>query len=132
MFSFGIRQQMRPSPAHGQYFMRRLLGPWYGVAVALLPACCVILLGLGSLMAFQAAVRCLVMGLVYDRFRNSIPTLCAESIPAPGIIGGLLAWPVAVLHGKTSRKHRLLRLCGAIPGIHHRRSPDRRSRSSDS
>ena len=49
-----------------------LLGPWYGVAVALL------------------------CGLVYDRFRNLIPTLCAE-VFGTGIIGGLLAWPVAVL-----------------------------------
>ena len=55
------------------------------------------LLGLGSLMAFPGSMcGALLCGLVYDRFRNLIPTLCAE-VFGTGIIGGLLAWPVAVL-----------------------------------
>ena len=57
----------------------------------------VVLLGLGSLMAFPGSMcGALLCGLVYDHFRNLIPTLCAE-VFGTGIIGGLLAWPVAVL-----------------------------------
>ena len=74
-----------------------LLGPWYGVAVAFTASLLRNLLGLGSLMAFPGSMcGALLCGLVYDRFRNLIPTLCAE-VFGTGIIGGLLAWPVAVL-----------------------------------
>lgn len=74
-----------------------LLGPWYGVAVAFTASLLRNLLGLGSLMAFPGSMcGALLCGLVYDHFRNLIPTLCAE-VFGTGIIGGLLAWPVAVL-----------------------------------
>ena len=73
------------------------LGPWYSVGIAFCASLLRNLLGLGSLMAFPGSMcGALLCGLVYDRFRNLIPTLCAE-VFGTGIIGGLLAWPVAVL-----------------------------------
>ena len=73
------------------------LGPWYSVGIAFCASLLRNLLGLGSLMAFPGSMcGALLCGLVYDRFRNLIPTLCAE-VCGTGIIGGLLAWPVAVL-----------------------------------
>ena len=50
-----------------------LLGPWYGVGAAFVASLLRNLLGLGSLMAFPGEVF------------------------GTGIIGGLLAWPVAIL-----------------------------------
>ena len=55
-----------------------LLGPWYGVAVAFTASLLRNLLGLGSLMAFPGS-------------------MCGAEVFGTGIIGGLLAWPVAVL-----------------------------------
>ena len=73
------------------------LGPLYSVGIAFCASLLRNLLGLGSLMAFPGSMcGALLCGLVYDRFRNLIPTLCAE-VFGTGIIGGLLAWPVAVL-----------------------------------
>ena len=73
------------------------LGPWYSVGIAFCASLLRNLLGLGSLMAFPGSMcGALLCGLVYDRFRNLIPTLWAE-VFGTGIIGGLLAWPVAVL-----------------------------------
>ena len=73
------------------------LGPWYSVGIAFCASLLRNLLGLGSLMAFPGSMcGALLCGLVYDRFCNLIPTLCAE-VFGTGIIGGLLAWPVAVL-----------------------------------
>ena len=68
-----------------------MLGPWYSVGIAFCASLLRNLLGLGSLMAFPGSMcGALLCGLVYDRFRNLIPTLCAE-VFGTGIIGGLLA-----------------------------------------
>ena len=80
-----------------------LLGPWYGVAVAFVASLLRNLLGLGSLMAFPGSMfGALLCGLVYHKTKNLLATLCGE-VFGTGIIGGLLAWPVAVfLMGKAA------------------------------
>ena len=80
-----------------------LLGPWYGVAVAFVASLLRNLLGLGSLMAFPGCMSgALLCGIVYHKTKNLLATLCGE-VFGTGIIGGLLAWPVAVfLMGKAA------------------------------
>ena len=80
-----------------------LLGPWYGVAVAFVASLLRNLLGLGSLMAFPGSMcGALLCGIVYHKTKNLLATLCGE-VFGTGIIGGLLAWPVAVfLRGKAA------------------------------
>ena len=74
-----------------------VVGSMYSFPVAFTASLLRNLLGLGSLMAFPGSMcGALLCGLVYDRLRNLIPPLCAE-VFGTGIIGGLLAWPVAVL-----------------------------------
>ena len=74
-----------------------LLGPWYGVAVAFVASLLRNLLGLGSLMAFPGSMcGALLCGIVYHKTKNLLATLAGE-VFGTGIIGGLLAWPVAVL-----------------------------------
>lgn len=80
-----------------------LLGPWYGVAVAFVASLLRNLLGLGSLMAFPGSMcGALLCGILYHKTKNLLVTLCGE-VFGTGIIGGLLAWPVAVfLMGKAA------------------------------
>ena len=80
-----------------------LLGPWYGVAVAFVASLLRNLLGLGSLMAFPGSMcGALLCGILYHKTKNLLATLCGE-VFGTGIIGGLLAWPVAVfLMGKAA------------------------------
>lgn len=80
-----------------------LLGPWYGVAVAFVASLLRNLLGLGSLMAFPGSMcGALLCGILYHKMKNLLATLAGE-VFGTGIIGGLLAWPVAVfLMGKAA------------------------------
>ena len=80
-----------------------LLGPWYGVAVAFVASLLRNLLGLGSLMAFPGSMcGALLCGIVYHKTKNLLATLFGE-VFGTSIIGGLLAWPVAVfLMGKAA------------------------------
>ena len=80
-----------------------LLGPWYGVAVAFVASLLRNLLGLGSLMAFPGSMcGALLCCIVYHKTKNLLATLAGE-VFGTGIIGGLLAWPVAVfLMGKAA------------------------------
>ena len=80
-----------------------LLGPWYGVAVAFVASLLRNLLGLGSLMAFPGSMcGALLCGILYHKTKNLLATLCGE-VFGTGIIGVLLAWPVAVfLMGKAA------------------------------
>ena len=74
-----------------------LLGPWYGVGVAFAASLIRNLLGLGSLMAFPGSMcGALLCGLVYSRCQKVIPTAVGE-VFGTGVVGGLLAYPVAVL-----------------------------------
>lgn len=74
-----------------------LLGPAYGLGAAFAASLLRNLLGLGSLMAFPGSMcGALLCGLVYKRTHKLLPTLAAE-VFGTGILGGLLAWPVAIL-----------------------------------
>ena len=74
-----------------------LLGPWWGVGVAFAASLLRNLLGLGSLMAFPGSMcGALLCGVVFWKWKKLIPTLVAEMF-GTGVIGGLLAYPVATL-----------------------------------
>ena len=74
-----------------------LLGPAYGVGVAFCASLIRNLLGLGSLMAFPGSmIGALLCGLVYWKMRKILPTLVAE-VFGTAVLGGLCAYPVAVL-----------------------------------
>ena len=74
-----------------------LLGPWYGVGAAFIARLVRNLLGLGSLLAFPGSMcGALVCGLMYQRSGKLLPTLLGEVI-GTGILGGLLAYPMAVM-----------------------------------
>ena len=73
------------------------LGPWYGVGVAFCASLIRNLLGLGSLMAFPGSMLgALICGIVFWKSRNVPMTLLAE-VFGTGILGGLCAYPVAIL-----------------------------------
>ena len=73
------------------------LGPWYGLGVAFSASLLRNLLGLGSLMAFPGSMcGALLCGLVY-RGTKSLPATLAGEVFGTGVIGGLLAYPVATL-----------------------------------
>ena len=74
-----------------------LLGPGWGLGAAFCASLIRNLLGLGSLMAFPGSMcGALLCGLAYRKTRKLLPTLVGEVL-GTGIIGGLLAWPVAIL-----------------------------------
>lgn len=74
-----------------------LLGPWYGVGVAFGASLLRNLLGLGSLMAFPGSLfGALLCGLVYSKTGNLLGTLAGE-VFGTAILGGLCAYPVAIL-----------------------------------
>ena len=73
-----------------------LLGPWYNLGIAFLAALIRNLLGLGSLLAFPGSMcGALLCGLLNQGTRKILPTLVGE-VFGTGIIGGLLAYPIAV------------------------------------
>ena len=74
-----------------------LLGPFYGVGVAFGASLLRNLLGLGSILAFPGSmIGALLAGLTYKYTRNIFLTLLAE-VFGTGILGGLSAYPLAVL-----------------------------------
>ena len=74
-----------------------LLGPGYGLGAAFVASLIRNLTGLGSLLAFPGSMcGALLCGLIYKKTKKLLPTLVAEVI-GTGILGGLLAYPVAVL-----------------------------------
>ena len=73
------------------------LGPWYGVGVAFAASLLRNLLGLGRLMAFPGSMLgALLCGVAYWKTRNVPLTLVAE-VFGTAVLGGLCAYPVAVL-----------------------------------
>ena len=73
-----------------------LLGPAWGVGVAFLASLLRNLLGLGSLLAFPGSMcGVLLCGLIYSKTKKLLPTLIGE-VFGTGVIGGLLAYPIAV------------------------------------
>ena len=74
-----------------------LLGPWYGVGVAFVVSLIRNLTGLGSLMAFPGSMfGALLCGVAYWLSKNIPLTLVAE-VFGTSILGGLCAYPVAIL-----------------------------------
>ena len=74
-----------------------LLGPWWGVGVAFVASLLRNLLGLGSLMAFPGSMfGALLCGLVYHKTKNILATVVGE-VFGTSILGGLCAYPVAIL-----------------------------------
>ncbi len=74
-----------------------LLGPSYGVAAAFAAALLRNLLGLGSLLAFPGSVfGALLCGIAYKRSKNILLTLIGE-VFGTAILGGLCAYPIALL-----------------------------------
>lgn len=74
-----------------------LLGPGYGLAAAFIASLIRNMTGLGSLLAFPGSMcGALLCGLVYRYAKKLLPTLIGE-VFGTGIIGGLLAYPVAIL-----------------------------------
>lgn len=74
-----------------------LLGPFYGVCVAFGASLIRNLFGIGSILAFPGSmIGALLAGLTYKYTRNIFLTLLAE-VFGTGILGGLSAYPLAVL-----------------------------------
>lgn len=74
-----------------------LLGPWYGVIAAFVASLLRNLLGLGTILAFPGSmIGAWLCGFVYQKTNNLFLTSLGETI-GTGIIGGLAAWPLAIL-----------------------------------
>lgn len=74
-----------------------LLGPLYGVGVAFAASLIRNLTGLGTLLAFPGSIiGALLCGIAYKATKNIPLTLVAE-VFGTGVLGGLCAYPVAVL-----------------------------------
>ncbi len=84
-------------------FCAVLLGPWWGLAAAFISSLIRNLLGLGTPMAFPGSMcGALLSGLLYKYFKK-LPFAYAGEILGTGIIGGMLAYPVAaIIMGNTS------------------------------
>jgi len=73
-----------------------LLGPWYAFEAGFLAALIRNLLGLGSLLAFPGSMcGSLLCGLIWKFSKKPLPALAGE-VFGTGVIGGLLAYPIAV------------------------------------
>ncbi|MGN0557085.1 MAG: energy coupling factor transporter S component ThiW, partial [Acutalibacteraceae bacterium] len=73
------------------------LGPWYGVASAFAASLIRNLLGLGSLMAFPGSMfGALLCGLAY-KFSKNLPLTLVGEVFGTAVLGGLCAYPVAIL-----------------------------------
>ncbi|MGV8982286.1 energy coupling factor transporter S component ThiW [Clostridium sp.] len=78
-----------------------ILGPGYAVAIAFCISLLRNILGTGSLLAFPGSmIGALLAGILYKRTKNNLLAVAGE-IFGTGILGGLLAFPIAnVLMGK--------------------------------
>ena len=73
-----------------------ILGPWYGVVMAAITSLIRVMTGLGTWMAFPGSVcGAFLAGLLY-KFGKKLPFACIGELFGTGIIGALLAYPVAV------------------------------------
>ncbi|MBQ6130774.1 MAG: energy coupling factor transporter S component ThiW [Selenomonadaceae bacterium] len=78
-------------------FCAVLLGWRYGVGAAFTASLLRNLFGLGSLLAFPGSMcGAFLSGVVYARTKNIWLTVLAEAL-GTGIIGGLAAYPIAIL-----------------------------------
>lgn len=78
-------------------FCAVLLGWRYGIGSAFVASVLRNLFGLGSLLAFPGSMcGAFLSGVVYSRTKNIWLTVAAEAL-GTGIIGGLAAYPIAIL-----------------------------------
>ena len=77
------------------------LGPYYGVCMALITSVLRVITGLGSLLAFPGSMcGALISGILYKKTKK-LPFALIGELVGTGILGGILAYPVAVgLMGK--------------------------------
>ena len=74
-----------------------LLGPVYGVEIAFVASLIRVLLSTGTLLAFPGSMcGALLCALVYKKTKN-ITLTCLAEVFGTGVIGGLLAYPMAYL-----------------------------------
>lgn len=74
-----------------------VLGPWYACGAAFVTSLIRNLLGTGTLLAFPGSMcGALLCGAVY-RMTKKMPLACLGELFGTGIIGALLAYPVATL-----------------------------------
>ena len=80
-----------------------LLGPWYACAMAFVASLIRNLIGTGTLLAFPGSMcGALLAGLLY-RAGGKLPYACVGEVVGSGILGALLAVPIAVgLLGRTA------------------------------
>lgn len=72
-----------------------ILGPWWGVGIAFVASLIRNMMGTGTLLAFPGSmVGALCCGLMYQATKKLVPTYFSEII-GTGVLGGLLAYPVA-------------------------------------
>ncbi len=72
------------------------LGPWYGVVMGFVAATIRVALGLGTFLAFPGSMcGALIAGISFKYFKN-IPSACIGELVGTSILGGLLAYPVAL------------------------------------
>lgn len=73
-----------------------VLGPWYGVIMAFITSVIRVSFGLGTFMAFPGSMcGALLAGLGYKLFKK-LPFACIGELFGTSVIGGLLAYPVAL------------------------------------
>lgn len=98
MFSFPVfGSKCAPVQHMVNVICAALLGPWYGLGAAFVASLIRNLLGLGSLLAFPGSMcGALICGLIYGKTKNLLMTVAGEVI-GTGVIGGLLAYPIAIL-----------------------------------
>ena len=73
------------------------LGPTYGVLTAFVASLIRNLTGLGSVLAFPGSMcGALLSGLLY-KYTDKLPAAYAGEVFGTGIIGGMLAYPLALL-----------------------------------
>ena len=74
-----------------------LLGPVYGVGTAFVASLIRNLTGLGTLLAFPGSmIGALLCGFAYKKTKN-VPLTVAGEVFGTGVLGGLCAYPIAVL-----------------------------------
>lgn len=74
-----------------------LLGPWYGLAAAFLAALIRNILGLGTLLAFPGSMCGALLSSLLYKWIKKIPAAYVGEVVGTGIIGGVLAYPIAAV-----------------------------------
>ena len=73
------------------------VGPWWGLAAAFIASLIRNMTGLGTLLAFPGSMcGALLSGLLY-KMTKAVPAACIGEVVGTGLIGGMLAYPIAAL-----------------------------------